>query len=393
MALSRLEYLFRKHQHKACNAREEKELMDLLAKDEYAETVRGLIDTMIITTDKEAQMDDVVAGKMLQQILSHNVTLAPVKHLKNSYQFWLRVAAVIILILGGTTMFRMLNKKGPAEKPVAVQQVQPPQIVPGGNRAVLTTSDGSIIELDSLQNGTFVQSGTFKITKQDGKLVYNVSPGVAGDTQVVYNTLSTPRGGQYQVALADGSKVWLNAASSLHFPSSFKEGERLVSLTGEAYFEVAKNKDKPFKVNVGKMTVRVLGTHFNIHAYEDEGVIRTSLLEGSVQVTRGTGAGILKKGQQAVITDENDRVNISKANPEEVMAWKNGLFQFDGADIKSIMLNIGRWYNVDIRFAGKPTERRFEGKIRRDAQLAEVLRILELSDVKFSVEGKTITVQ
>lgn len=393
MALSRLEYLFRKHQHKACNAREEKELMDLLAKDEYAEAVRGLIDTMISTTDKEAQMDDVVAGKMLQQILSHDVTLAPVKHLKNSFQFWLRVAAVIILILGGATMFWMLNKKVPAEKPVAVQEVQPPQIVPGGNRAVLTTSDGSTIVLDSLQNGTFVQSGTFKITKQDGKLVYNVSPGVAGDTQVVYNTLSTPRGGQYQVVLADGSKVWLNAASSLHFPSSFKERERIVSLTGEAYFEVAKNTGKPFKVNVGKMTVRVLGTHFNIHAYEDEGVIRTSLLEGSVQVTRGTGAGILKKGQQAVITDENDRVNISKANLEEVMAWKNGLFQFDGANIKSIMLNIGRWYNVDIRFAGKPAERRFEGKIRRDAQLAEVLRILELSDVKFSVEGKTITVQ
>ncbi|CAN5255297.1 FecR domain-containing protein [soil metagenome] len=393
MALSRLEYLFRKHQHKACNAPEEKELMDLLAKDEYAEAVRGLIDTMISTTDKEAQMDDVVAGKMLQQILSHDVTLAPVKHLKNSFQFWLRVAAVIILIFGGATMFWMLNKKVPAEKPVAVQEVQPPQIVPGGNRAVLTTSDGSTIVLDSLQNGTFVQSGTFKITKQDGKLVYNVSPGVAGDTQVVYNTLSTPRGGQYQVVLADGSKVWLNAASSLHFPSSFKERERIVSLTGEAYFEVAKNTGKPFKVNVGKMTVRVLGTHFNIHAYEDEGVIRTSLLEGSVQVTRGTGAGILKERQQAVITDENDRVNISKANLEEVMAWKNGLFQFDGANIKSIMLNIGRWYNVDIRFAGKPAERRFEGKIRRDAQLAEVLRILELSDVKFSVEGKTITVQ
>ncbi len=258
---------------------------------------------------------------------------------------------------------------------------------------MLTTSDGSTIVLDSIQNGTITHKGATQITKQGGMLIYNVSSSTGQDAPVVYNTLTTPKGGQYQVVLPDGSKVWLNAASSLHFPSAFPGRERVVELTGEAYFEVVKNKKKPFHVRVGNMSVNVLGTHFNVNAYPDENSIKTSLLEGSVKIVTGKASGILRPGEQAVLNNQGDKVDINDANLDDVMAWKNGLFQFDGAGITSIMKEIGRWYNVQIVYNGKIPERRFDGKISRNAQLSEVLRILELSNVKFSVVGNSIIVQ
>jgi ferric-dicitrate binding protein FerR (iron transport regulator) len=210
---------------------------------------------------------------------------------------------------------------------------------------------------------------------------------------ISYNTLSTPRGGQYQLVLPDGSKVWLNASSSIHFPTAFAGHERNVELTGEAYFEIAKNKQKPFHVNVNGMQVEVLGTHFNVNAYGDEGAIKTSLLEGSVKIKKGNISGLLKPGQQGVLKKNSTDLEIKNADMNEAIAWKNGLFEFDGADIKSIMREIGRWYDVDVVYAGKVPDRRFEGKISRDAQLSDVLKILALSNVKFSVEGKKIIVQ
>lgn len=175
--------------------------------------------------------------------------------------------------------------------------------------------------------------------------------------------------------------------------AAFTGNQRNVELTGEAYFEVAKNKEKPFHVNVKGMQVEVLGTHFNVNAYGDEGNIKTSLLEGSVKIKSGQASGLLKPGEQAILGGNVNKIEIKKADMSEVMAWKNGLFQFDDAGITTIMQEISRWYNVEIVYQGEIPVRRFEGKISREAQLSDVLKILELSDVKFKVEGRTIVVE
>ncbi len=394
MAASRLEYLFNRYAHGSCSAQEEEELMELIAQSKNQEAVKKLIDGIIEKTGTEMQMPDQAASSILQNILKKdNATLIPVKKMNTGFKLWMRVAAVAILFLGVASVYWISNKKNNKQANFIAENKKQKSIVPGGNRAILTTSDGSTIVLDSIQNGTITHKGATQITKQGGMLIYNVSSSTGQDAPVVYNTLTTPKGGQYQVVLPDGSKVWLNAASSLHFPSAFPGRERVVELTGEAYFEVVKNKKKPFHVRVGNMSVNVLGTHFNVNAYPDENSIKTSLLEGSVKIVTGKASGILRPGEQAVLNNQGDKVDINDANLDDVMAWKNGLFQFDGAGITSIMKEIGRWYNVQIVYNGKIPERRFDGKISRNAQLSEVLRILELSNVKFSVVGNSIIVQ
>ena len=203
-----------------------------------------------------------------------------------------------------------------------------PQILPGKNQAWLITAEGKVITLDSVQNGTLTVQGNIRINKRVGLLVYNVSDPVKEGLPIVYNTLSTPRGGRYQVVLPDGSKVWLNSASSLHFPTAFIGNLRIVELTGEAYFEVTKNKKKPFLVKVRDMEVKVLGTHFNINAYPDENTIKTSILEGRVKITKGKATALLKSGEQALLSNQESKMKIIDTNMDEVVAWKNGLFQF-----------------------------------------------------------------
>ena len=394
MPVSRLEYLFNRYVQSSCSAKEEEELMELIAQSGNQESLKKLIDGLIENTGSEMELNDQVADSILKNILKKDEGLViPVKTKNNGFRLWMRVAAMAILFLGAASAYWMINKKAGSQSQLVAGNKKHAAITPGGNKAILTTSDGGTIVLDSIQNGTITHKGATQISKQGGMLIYNVSSQTPAGTPVVYNTLTTPKGGQYQVVLPDGSKVWLNAASSLHFPSAFPGRDRVVELTGEAYFEVAKNKKKPFHVRVGNMSVNVLGTHFNVNAYADENAIKTSLLEGKVKIIRGNTSGILKPGQQGVLNNNEDKIEINNANLEEVMAWKNGIFQFEGAGITSIMKEIGRWYNVEIVYAGKIPVRRFEGKISRDSQLSEVLRILELSNIKFSVVGNNIIVQ
>lgn len=393
MDATRLEYLFDCYLQQNCSKEEEKELMALAAQPANEDQIQSLINKVIESTGADIKMPDKVAVSILQNILQKDRGLVlSVKNKKINFSRWVRMAAAaaIILFMAGTAYWLFDKKENNKAKLVAVEKKNSP-ILPGGNRALLTMSDGSTIVLDSIQNGILQQSGA-KIKKQNGLLIYNGVSSVSG-ANVVYNTLSTPRGGQYQVVLPDGSKVWLNASSSLYFPTAFNGPIREVVLTGEAYFEVAKNKEKPFRVKVGDMQVNVLGTHFNINAYKDESSIKTSLLEGSVKLVNGLHTDLLKPGQQAVLNKKEDKVEIRNADMNEVVAWKNGLFQFHGADITTIMKQIGRWYDVEIAYMGTVPARRFEGKISRDAQLSDVLKILELSNVKFTVEGKRIVVQ
>ena len=392
---SRLEYLFECYADHKCSDEEEKELMALLYQPENEPVVKKLIEKAFENKGSERQMPKEVSATILLSILQRDkAKVIAIKSRKPFLKLVMRVAAAatVILFISGISYWVLSKEKKEKVTVSAVSSKNPRAILPGGNHAKLIMADGRTIELDSLQNGK-IQQGNATISKQNGLLVYNGSiPSKAG-TPVTYNTLTTPRGGQYQVVLPDGSKVWLNASSSLRFPTAFAGKQRDVDLTGEAYFEVAKNKEKPFHVNVKDMQVEVLGTHFNVNAYSDENSIKTSLLEGRVRIKNGSKSGLLMPGQQGVIKKNHENIEIKNADMDEVIAWKNGLFQFDGANITAIMREIGRWYDVDIEYADKIPVRSFEGKISRDVPLSDVLKILELSNVKFNIVGKKIIVQ
>ncbi|SIO38172.1 FecR family protein [Chitinophaga niabensis] len=268
----------------------------------------------------------------------------------------------------------------------------PYQVMPGGNKAVLTLADGSQITLDSTGNGAIANQGNVQVIKLDsGQLAYNaVREGAEGEMR--YNTLATPKGGQFRVILPDGSKVWLNAASSLRFPTAFTGKEREVQLTGEAYFEIARNPGLPFKVNVKGMMVQVLGTNFNIMAYDDEMNIQTTLLEGAVKVNKGTQAVQLKPGQQAQLNATGSMSVSENVDVEGVVAWKNGYFHFNHESLEGVMRQVGRWYDAEITYEGTIPGREFGGKIGRGSDIKDVLKILELSNVHFRIEGKKIIV-
>ena len=305
--------------------------------------------------------------------------------------WWAAAASVILLLSIGYFLF----KKQPELQIAKITQPLPlvNDIAPGGNKAILTLGNGQTIILDSTGNGTISTQGNSTVTKlADGQLAYEGSNNATGN-EIVYNTISTPRGGQYNLTLSDGSKVWLNAESSLRFPASFSGEERKVELTGEGYFEIAHDAEKPFKVSVNKSEIEVLGTHFNINGYLDENNLRTTLLQGSVKVSKGTESSVIKPGQQAVVNNSSNAITINNnTNVEEVIAWKNGLFQFDNTDIKDVMRQVGRWYDLEVKFEGKIPEKKITGKIYRNVNVSKVLRIMEALKIDFKIDGKTVTV-
>ena len=314
---------------------------------------------------------------------------------KISRKYWWVAAAAILLIASSAILFYSSNKGVGTKKDVAVSKKVAPDVTadpqPGGNKAQLTLADGSIILLDGTANGLLAEQGTAKIIKKaDGQLLYDVTG--APTTDILYNTLSTPRGGQYNITLPDGSKVWLNSASTIIYPTSFNGKERKVEILGEAYFEVAKDATKPFRVKMNEMEVEVLGTHFNINGYQDESFVRTTLLEGKVKVRSGAVENLLNPGQQAQLGKNGNIKLLKNVNVEEVMAWKDGNFQFEDADIYSVMRQLARWYDLEVAYSGRLTKH-FVGSISRDVNLSQVLTMLQQTgEVKFSREGKKIIV-
>lgn len=307
------------------------------------------------------------------------------------FKWWKLPAAAALFVLAGTLAYVFFyNNRRQRINPIVKHETPVVKdIKPGSNKAILTLSNGKQLVLDDANNGDLAQQGNTKIIKIDGRLAYHKENGA---TEVVYNTITTPKGGQYQLVLADGSLVWLNAASSLRFPTAFPGKERSVELTGEGYFEIAKNAAQPFHVKVNNMEVEVLGTHFNIMAYGDESMIKTTLLEGSVKLKNGAQSAFLKPGQQARLKDENVKI-VDDVDIEGVMAWKNGFFQFDrNTSIQQVMRQIARWYDVDINYDGAVPRRSFGGKISRESNLSEVLKVLEVSKVHFKLEGKKLSV-
>ena len=391
--------LFKKYLENKCSPDELKLLLKEFDIEDNEELLRGLIiheleNEQEISSFTAEELENTLTGTfnaIKAKLDSEKINVvAPVVPLMK--RNWFRLAAAAVFVLAVIGVYLLVNQH-PVELPVANNQHQTNDILPGGNKAVLTLSNRSDINLENVSNGTIVTEGSTKISKlNEGQLVYNILE--EKPTQVLYNSVTTPRGGQYQLLLSDGSKVWLNSASSIRFPVSFAGDTRRVEISGEAYFEVAKDPSMPFKVDVhGKNEIEVLGTHFNINSYADEGSITTSLLEGSVKVTSlKTGESkLIIPGQQAHVKTDG-QITINKADPDKVMAWKNGYFNVDGADTKTVMQFISRWYDVDVVYEGAIPQREFGGEIEKNLKLSQVLTILEKNDVHFKLDGKKLVV-
>ncbi|MBB2150780.1 FecR family protein [Pedobacter gandavensis] len=306
---------------------------------------------------------------------------------------WPSIAAAAGIAVALTAGILFYNAKSAKENKsiLAKSAIQLP-LPAGGNNAVLTLNDGTQISLSDAKKGTLVNESGISISKtKEGQLVYHLSNVNKPNS---YNTISTPNGGQYQVVLPDGTKVWLNAASSLRFPLTFDHlTERKVELKGEAYFEVAKqlNKEKgervPFIVLTDKQQVEVLGTHFDINAYSDEPTVKTTLMEGSVKVAGQKSSLLLKPGEQATVS--NDKFSLSKVNTEEVIGWKDGYFRFNKTDLKTIMRQASRWYNVDVVYEGSIPPELFTGEVSRQVDANAFLEMLKFMNVKFKIEKQT----
>jgi transmembrane sensor len=311
-----------------------------------------------------------------------------------NWKKWVTVAASIILLLSAGTY---IWKSQIAKSAIARTNTQKKNdLPPGHDAAILTLADGTTIVLDSARNGQLVRQGSAQVVKSNGQLSYQAEN--KGE-EVVYNIMATPRGGQYQLILPDGSKVWLNAASSIRYPTVFQGRKRQVELTGEGYFEVERGKT-PFIVSIippAGMTgeggeVQVLGTHFNINAYGDDGGIRTTLLEGAVKLVKGNEGILLTPGQQAEYRQNGRPELVKDADMDEALAWRNGVFQFNEASIETVMKQVERWYDIDVSYEGKIPAGHFSGTVNRNANISQILKILELSNVHYRIEGRRMII-
>ena len=314
------------------------------------------------------------------------------------------VAAAVILLVGtaGWLALQTRTTSQPAHAAKAKTNPRINDIGPGSDKAILTLADGSTVTLDSAGKGSLARQGNAKVIKSgDGQIQYaSAGNDETAEKAMVYNILSTPRGGQYRLKLQDGTNVWLNAGSSIRYPTTFLGKERKVEITGEAYFEIAKNADMPFRVSVTdpiageKPTeIEVLGTGFDVNAYKDEADLKTTLIEGAIKVTSGAAAVTLKPSQQAIVSSGKAIQTIRLENTEQTIAWKNGSFEFDDADIPSIMRQISRWYDVDVEYDGKGPADHFTGTFSRKTSLAGVLQILHTSGVRLVAENKKIVIR
>lgn len=346
----------------------------------------------VVVINEEIPLEEKIKQRLFESISSGKKNTAS----RIFRKLRIPAAAVLLLTLGMFLFFSIFKKQSTAlssaDYVIAIGQVN--DIAPGGNRALLTLADGSVIILDSAANGVIGKQGDIQIEKSsDGLLTYLINgKRVSENEEAFYNTITTPKGGQYQVTLSDGTKVWLNAASSIRFPVLFTGKERKVQVTGETYFEVAKNTAMPFKVKAEASEIEVLGTHFNVNAYNDEEVIRTTLLEGKIKVSNPSSTKFLLPGQQSGIT-KNGMMNVlDNADTEEAIAWINGRFQFKSSGLKDILRQIARWYDVDIEYKGN-VNMTFTGQLNRSDNVSKVFEKLRLTDeINFRIMGRKIIV-
>jgi len=382
--MNRFDQLIYKYKHKLCTREELEELFNYLASGNYEAELHEAIESQLSTLPDNLEVEEVETSLIFENIKRELALKESKPGLK---RYWWFSAAVILIV--GTFSLTYFYKQDNLSKPTqTVIKSKPAVILPGGNRAILTLANGKIISLTNAANGEVAHEGDVSVTKtRDGQLVYSAQ---SGDGNAAgFNTISTPRGGTYDIILADGSHIWLNSGSSLTFPSSFTGTERQVQLTGEAYFEVARN-GKPFKVITSTQTVQVLGTHFNIEAYNNELAVKTTLLEGAVRVMRENEKVLLAPGQMSV-NNQSQSLQVRKANINEVMAWKEGVFIFDNESIAEVMRKAARWYDVEVLYLNNVGEKKLLGTVSRYKTIDELLDNIALAGgIRYKIEGRRI---
>jgi len=337
-----------------------------------------------------AQQDESNIRTRIHHKITQNTSLYNQHSSKSVYKFWLSIAAAILLM--AIPLFLLKNSIfNKADDQLAYN------IAPGGARAILTLSGGKRINLDSTSMGRITNKYGFDMTAKDGRLVYATS--TANKYSNRYHTLSTLKGGNYELILPDGSHIWLNASSSIKFPETFEDGPRIVEITGEAYFEVApkwsaqRNSPVPFTVKSGQEKIEVLGTHFNVRHYSAVQNNRVTLIEGKVRISKNGQTVLLMPGE-AVETDKKNAEleKITGVNTEAAMAWKNGIFYFERATVPEILNEVAQWYNIDVNYIGLPPKQRFTGKVLKSKNLSSIIEILRQGDIHFTIDKRKLTV-
>jgi len=392
----RLAQLFDLYYTQSISEEDKEEFLGYVIDPLYQEDIRELIANTFEMQDQVSGLPRGTRDKVLNTIFKQQNGTS---RLPKIVKLWQRVAAAaaIIIITGAGLLFYEHQQHAKQAAELAYKNL----ILPGGNKAVLILSGGAKIALTNAPNGNLVKQPGFSITKEaDGKIVYDDRHIKHNPLSAEYNIIETPKGGQYQVTLPDGSNVWLNAASHLRYPVAFADHERKVELIGEAYFEVAKDKERPFRVvssssDGRNQEVEVLGTHFIINSYQDELVSKTSLLEGSVKIVslNSNVSAILKPGEQAAMATSG-HVAVSTVNVNKAIAWKNGKFVFDNESLESIMRKLARWYNVEVVYEGDTHGKAFAGTLSRYDNIANILDKISFTQaVHFTIVGKTVIVK
>jgi ferric-dicitrate binding protein FerR (iron transport regulator) len=400
--MRRIAELLHQHLQNNLTPAEEQELMQYVKSEEFDEVFKQKISEYWQTGEGDQSLPADRQLAVLDKILFSEQTTTQLLQkttTPGNRRFRKRIAAAVILLLLTGTGFFYLQKQAPKVPPAAIASQGIKDILPGKTGAILTLSDGSTIVLDSAKQGALAkQSGTRVVKTATGALTYDVTDH-PGTTTIAWNTITTPRGAQYEVVLPDGTRVWLNAATTLKYPVAFPEGtERKVMLSGEAYFEVSSNAQSPFKVGVHTQhhndgEVTVLGTRFNIMAYDDEAAVRTTLLEGAVLVSRSGNSKKLTPGQQAIFPMETtNSILVENTDTEIAIAWKKGFFRFDQRQLPAIMRQISRWYDVDVTYEGKIPDIVFGGGIDKNLPLSRILSALEKYGIRFETNGRKINV-
>lgn len=390
--------LIEKYLHNTLSDEEKRQLLRLTEDANDASLMALLQEMLAEAPEARLPVDEERLRLSLMKVLEVDKPVAPqgmpvkYRRMRTFSTTWLRYAAAVILIAGAGT-YLWLKDADRGTPAVTNAAIPGDDIIPGGQKAVLTLADGTVIQLDSAANGQLaVQSGS-RIMNSNGLISYTPSGGEAH--VMAYNTLRTPRGGTYQLSLPDGTRVWLNAASSISYPVVFSGKARIVEITGEAYFDVAQDAQAPFKVKVDENNlIEVLGTQFNVKAYKEDDLVSTTLLEGAVRVAGNGKQLILKPGQQAQASVEQLAVKtLGQAGISQVIAWKEGRFNFQDVHLQEIMRQLARWYDIEVVYEKGIPDLEFIGEIERSLPLGEVLKGLKMSGVNFRLEkGKRLVV-
>jgi len=397
---SRTSYLFSKYYDRTASQEEIDELFEILKSSSDQELTKLMRDEWENFQDMEAPFFDFdKSHEMLEQILASSREKSNLEEepsvLKSRIRpiFYISISAAAAILIFNIIGLDFWNEKitHPSVQ-IATSKISK-DVSAGENKAVLTLSNGQKIILDSIDNGIIEKNENFEIKKtENGQLVYhafdrNYKNAHNGD----FNIVSTPRGGEYRITLPDGSKVWLNAASTIKFPGVFKRNIREVELDGEAYFEIAKRSAMPFKVKSGNTEIEVLGTHFNVKGYSNQKVMKTTLVEGSIKINKGESSVLLKPGQQAQLAGGNMTI-LNNIDIEEQVAWKNGLFVFKDATIEEVMSQVASWYDLNVSYEGKIPEKYLTGKVSRSVNASEFMNLLNYAGIKFKITGKNIVI-